>query len=194
MFVHTYTVDEKDRTLIAILQRNGREKVSKISRVLGLSEMGTKKRLDKLIQNDLIKVKALINTQKLDLKLALIAMEVESAQALKNIVDKFKDCPRVIRFFVTTGGYNLFALVWADDIHTLESISLERCSLRAQTGVRRFEFYPIQEVFYESYLDLKVPTCEEEYAPCGVHCGSCERYKQKRCTGCPATRFYRGKI
>jgi DNA-binding Lrp family transcriptional regulator len=151
--------------------------------------MGVKKRLEKL--KDDIKVKVLINVK--NLILAIIAMDVESAEALRNIIEKFKECPRIVRFFVTTGGYNLFALIWVEDYHTLESISLERCSLRAQKGIRRFEIYPIQEVHYEPFVDIKViPEKKLEFAPCGVHCGTCERYEEKRCMGCPATKFYRG--
>jgi len=157
--------------------------------------MGAKKRIDKLINNNIIKIKAQVNTEKLDVKLAIIAMELENSSAIEKMLERFKECPRVVRFFVTTGGYNLFAIVFAEDYHTLESISLERCSLRNQEGVRRFEFYPIQEVHYDPFFDLKVvPEKTLEYAPCGVYCGDCKRYLDNRCLGCPSTKFYRGEL
>jgi DNA-binding Lrp family transcriptional regulator len=188
-------MDEKDRKIISILQNNGRETLSKVAREVGLSNMGAKKRIDKLIDKDVIRVKALINTEKLDIKLAIIAMELESSSALEKMLERFKECPRVVRFFVTTGSYNLFAIVFAEDYYTLESISLEKCSLRSQEGVRRFEFYPVQEIHYDPFLDLKVvPEKTLEYAPCGVYCGDCRRYLDNRCLGCLATRFYRGKL
>ena len=188
-------IDEKDRLIIEELQRNGRATITEIANKIGLTSMGAKKRVDRLIRKGLIKVKALINVEKLEVKLALIGMELESGEALRELVKMFESCPRIIKFFVTTGAYNLFALVWAEDYCTLESISLESCSLRAKKGVRRFEFYPIAEVYYNPFVDLKVVAEKrEEIAPCGVYCGGCERYKRERCQGCPSTIFYRGKL
>jgi len=188
-------IDEKDRVIIAELQKDGRIPIVEISKEIGLSSMGAKKRIDRIISEGIVKVKALVNIEKLGIKLAMIAMELETGSALRELIRKFENCPRVIRFFVTTGAYNLFALVWAEDYYTLESISLESCSLRAQKGVKRFEFYPIIEVHYEPFLDLKVVAEKKfEKPPCGVDCKTCVRYEEKRCLGCPATPFYRGKL
>ena len=187
-------IDEKDRKIIAILQREGKATLSKIAEEVGLSAMGVKKRLSKLEEKGL-KLKALLDVEKLKIITAIVAMEVESSEALEKIIEKFKDCPRIIKFFVTTGGYNLFALIFAEDFYSLESVSLEKCSLRAQPGIRRFEIYPVQEMYYDSYLDVKVVADKNrEIAPCGVHCGSCKRYEQNRCLGCPATKFYKGML
>ncbi len=188
-------MDTRDRKIIAVLQRDGRATLSEIGEAIGLSSMGAKKRVDKLVAKDLIKIKPLLNTEKLKIITALIAMELESAEALEKLFERFKDCPRIIKFFVTTGGYNLFALIFAEDYHSLESVSLEKCSLRSQEGVRRFELYPIQEIKYDGFLDINVvPEKTLEYAPCGVHCGTCKRYEHERCLGCPATKYYKGKL
>jgi len=188
-------MDERDREVISILQENGRATLSEIAEKIGLSSMGAKKRLDKLQNNELIKIKALINTEKLKIITAIIAMELESAEAIEKMVEKFKECPRIIKFFVTTGSYNLFALIFAEDYYSLESVSLEKCSLRSQEGVKRFEIYPIQEIHYDGYIDIKVTSKKDrEYAPCGIFCGDCKRYETNRCLGCPATKYYRGKL
>ncbi len=188
-------MDDRDRKIESILQRNGKATLSEIAEEVGLSVMGVKKRLDKLEKEKKIKLTALLNTEKLGIITAIIAIEVESAEALENILKKFESCPRIIKFFVTTGGYNLFALIFAEDYYSLESVSLEKCSLRAQPGIRRFEIYPIQEIYYDSYLDIKVVADKNrEFAPCGVFCGDCKRYEVMKCLGCPATKFYRGKL
>jgi len=188
-------MDELDREIISILRNNGRATLSKIAKTVGLSSMGAKKRLDKLLNSEIIKIRPLINTKKLKIITAIIAMELENAKALEEMLERFKECPRIIKFFVTTGGYNLFALIFAEDYPSLESVSLEKCSLRSQKGVRRFELYPIQEIHYDGYLDIKVVSNKDrEYAPCGVFCGDCKRYETNRCLGCPATKYYRGKL
>gem|GEM_PF-4898870 len=61
--------------------------------------------MDKLLNSESIKIKPLINTEKLKIITAIIAMELESAEALERMLERFKDCPRIIKFFVTTGGY-----------------------------------------------------------------------------------------
>ncbi len=188
-------MDKRDRELTSILQENGRITLSEIAKKMKISSMGVKKRLDKLLNSEVIKIKPLINTEKLKIITAIISMEMESAKALERLLERFKDCPRIIKFFVTTGGYNLFALIYAEDYHSLESVSLEKCSLRSQEGVRRFEIYPIQEIHYDGYLDIKVVSNKDrEYAPCGVFCGDCKRYTTNRCLGCPATKYYRGEL
>ncbi|MBO8180106.1 MAG: Lrp/AsnC family transcriptional regulator [Archaeoglobus sp.] len=187
-------MDEKDRKIISILQQNGKATLSQIAEKMGMSAMGVKKRLDKLGKGK-IKLTPLINVEELGIITAIIAMEVESSEALRRIIEKFRDCPRIIKFFVTTGSYNLFALIYAEDYHSLESISLEKCSLRAQPGIRRYDIFPVQEMFYDGYLDIKVVAEKErEEAPCGVLCKGCYRYEAKRCLGCPSTKFYRGRL
>jgi DNA-binding Lrp family transcriptional regulator len=185
-------MDEIDKRIVGILCRNGRETLTNLARSVGLSVVGVRKRLNRLIDRD-IKIKALVNSE--NIILALIAMEFEDAGAIEQMIQRFRDCPRIIKFFITVGSYNVFALVFADDYHTLESMSLEKCSLRSQKGLRKFEIYPIQEVHYDPFIDLKiVQNRDSEFAPCGVFCGDCKRYLANKCAGCPATRFYRGKL
>jgi len=187
-------MDERDRKIISILQQNEKATLSQIAEKMGMSAMGVKKRLDKLEKGKL-KLAPLINAERLGIITAIIAMEVESSEALRRIIEKFMDCPRIIKFFVTTGSYNLFALIYAEDYHSLESITLEKCSLRSQPGIRRYDIFPVQEMFYDSYLDIKViAEKEREEAPCGVFCNDCYRYKAEKCLGCPATKFYRGRF
>lgn len=181
--------------IISVLQKNGRATLAEIAKPIAITSMGAKKRLDKLISRDFVRIKPLLNAEKLNLMAALVAMEIESAEALEKLLNRFCNCPRVIKFYVTTGSYNLFALVVAEDYHSLESVSLERCSLRGQEGVKRFELYPIQEIHYESFLDIRVfPDKKLKTSPCGVYCGSCKRFEQGRCPGCPATIFYKGRL
>ncbi|RLF61087.1 MAG: Lrp/AsnC family transcriptional regulator [Thermoplasmata archaeon] len=188
-------MDKRDCQIISILQENGRSTLSDIADKIGISPMGVKKRLDKLQKNRKIKIKALINAKRLKIITAIIAMELKDAETIEKIINKFRECPRIIKFFITTGSYNLFALIFAEDYHSLESVTLEKCSLRAQEGVRRFEIYPVQEIFYDSFMDINViPLKNEKIAPCGVHCGECKRYESYKCLGCPATIYYRGKL
>jgi len=46
-------MDEKDRKIISILQRNGKATLSEIAKEIGMSAMGVKKRLDKLEKGEI---------------------------------------------------------------------------------------------------------------------------------------------
>ena len=76
----------------------------------------------------------------------------------------------MVHVFLMLAGYNLATLVIAEDLGTLESESMEKCSLRSQDGVRRSEFYPIGSIQYSPFLPIKEnwATKERDIAPCNV--------------------------
>ncbi|MEM2914159.1 MAG: Lrp/AsnC family transcriptional regulator, partial [Candidatus Bathyarchaeia archaeon] len=156
--------------------------------------MGVKKRIHKLLEREVIKVSATLNTNLLNLKAALTLLELESAEFLDKMIRKFKDCPRIVHAFTTLAGYNLIVLTIAEDEETLKSESMENCSLRSQKGVRRSEVYLIGDLKISSYLPIREDLVKrsEKVAPCGVKCISCKRYSVQKCVGCPATEYYNG--
>ncbi len=163
---------------------------------IGFTSMGTKKRLEKLIKKGTIKISALINPTALKLHPAIVMLEMESAEAMQNLLDRFKDCPRVVHIFKTIGGYNLIALVVAETQETLESISMEKCSLRCSRGIRRSEFYPISDTSFSPFLQIRENLAHKErkVTPCDVDCKPCSRYEIQKCVGCPTTSNYKGTL
>jgi len=117
--------------------------------------MGVKRRLQRLIQQNGIKVTTLINPFFFKLYPAIVLLEMESAEDMQKLLERFKDCPRVINIFKIIGGYNLIALVIAENQETLESISVEKCSVRSSTGIRRSEFYSIGEIYFTLFLPVR---------------------------------------
>ena len=189
-------MDEVDRKIISQLQLDGRTTLEELAKIVGYTSMGTKKRLQKLVNQNAIKVSALINPFIFKLLPAIVMLEMESAEAMQNLLERFKDCPRVVHIFKTIGGYNLIALVVAEDQDTLESISMEKCSLRSSAGIRRSEFYPIGDIHFSPFLPVRENLTHKErtVAPCKVDCGPCTRYETKKCVGCPATTHYTGTL
>jgi DNA-binding Lrp family transcriptional regulator len=158
--------------------------------------MGAKKRFDKLIQDGKVVPTATLDTNQFNLHPAIIFLEMENAEVMKRLLERFKQCPRVINIFKTMGGYNLIALVIAEDQDTLESISIERCSLRSSAGIRRSEFFPISNVEYSPHLLVREYLTHKDLsiAPCNVDCRPCPQYHNKKCGGCPATQYYKGSM
>jgi len=189
-------LDDIDKEVISRLQVNGRATLKRIGEGLGLTSMGIKKRMDKLLKQGFIKISASLNLEKLGLHAALIFLEVEDGESRRNILERFRECPRIIYIFNALSGYNMISLSIAEDQDTLESESMEKCSLRSQEGVRRSEFYPISNVNYEPFLNVRwhLACKRNSIAPCKVDCESCERYTSHKCLGCPATKHYRGPL
>jgi DNA-binding Lrp family transcriptional regulator len=189
-------MDEINRKIISQLQLDGRTTLKKLAEITGLSNTGVKKRLNKLIQKGTVKVSALVDVKNLNLQAAIMLIEVESSESLNRLINRFRNCPRVVNMFTTLGGYNLVALVVAEDRNTLESISIEKCSLRSSEGVRRSEFYPISDIYYSSLMPIREYLTSMNYTitPCRVDCRPCHRYKAEKCVGCPTTTYYRGQL
>jgi Lrp/AsnC family leucine-responsive transcriptional regulator len=189
-------IDGIDWKIIAQLQLDGRKTFKELGEAINFSSLGAKKRVQKLLEQKVIHLSALVNTDALELRLAMILLEMENAGAMREIIDRYRECPRVINFFTTMGGYNLVALVMAEDQGTLESESLEKCALRSGKGIRRSEFYLIRKIHHSSFLPLRAYTLRErgDITPCGVECRGCPSYRDQKCVGCPAVTYYRGPL
>ncbi|MDG6222257.1 MAG: Lrp/AsnC family transcriptional regulator [Candidatus Bathyarchaeota archaeon] len=189
-------MDAIDWKLIMQLQSDGRKTFKDLGEAIGFTSLGAKKRVDKLLGNGIIDISAMVNTDKLDLRLALILLEIENAEAMRKIIDRYSKCPRIINFFTTMGGFNLIALVMAEDQATLESECVEKCALRSGEGIRRSEIYLIGGIHHYPYMPLKADALREsaDIAPCGVKCDGCQSFEDKKCVGCPALSYYRGPL
>jgi len=115
-------LDDVDRKIISQLQLDGRTTFERLANIVGFSNMGVKKRVDKLLEKGVITVSTLVNAERLNLHAALVLMEIEDAEAVNRLLARFKECPRVVNIFTTLGGYNLIALVVAEDRNTLQGI------------------------------------------------------------------------
>lgn len=189
-------MDEVDKKIVAQLQQDGRKTLQELAEATGFTSMGTKKRLEKLQENGTIKISALINPEVLKIRAALVMLEMESAEAMEKLLSLWKDCPRVVHMFKTVGGYNLTAIVIAENQETLESTSMSKCSLRCSQGVRRSEYYPISEICYSPYLQIRQDLAHKDrtFTPCKVQCDTCDRFEIKKCVGCPTTKNYKGQL
>jgi len=175
-------MDEVDRLIISRLEKDGRLTYEELAKECGITGVAIKKRIRKLTENNLILIGAQLNTK--------------AQENMRKIIRAFGRCPRIISMFTGLGRYNLVALTLAEDRDTLESEMMSGCSLRSMEGIRKSEVIQLGEKFSSPFLPVRcsLATREGEYGPCGVNCGSCDRYDQELCLGCPATRFYRGDL
>ncbi|MHA2379666.1 MAG: AsnC family transcriptional regulator [Candidatus Thorarchaeota archaeon] len=129
-------MDNVDKQLVSLLQKNGRTSLSEIGKKLKMSHVAVSKRLDKLVKNGSVHVSAGVNAEKLDVKLLFMALEVESMDTADRLRDKYQNCPRLLMLAPVTGSYNLMAIMAAEDTWSLQSIT-GTCSLRTEQDSRR---------------------------------------------------------
>jgi Lrp/AsnC family leucine-responsive transcriptional regulator len=188
-------LDNIDKKLISILQKNGRTSLSEIGKDLGMSHVAVSKRLDKLVQSEVVQITAGVNAEYLDAKVLFMGIETENMEVAERIQKKYGDCPRLLMFAPVTGRYNVFAVMVAEDSWSLESI-IGTCSMRTEPGVRRSESWfgnaPVAPKYLQ--MDLAPGPSGGSVAPCGRDCASCKRYKADKCVGCPPTEGYKGKL
>jgi len=94
-------LDSIDRKIISQLQQDGRTTFQELAEFIGFSSMGAKKRVDRLLEKGVLKVSALLNVEQLNLQAAVVLIEIESSEALERLLERFKDCPRVVNIFKT---------------------------------------------------------------------------------------------
>ena len=189
-------LDNIDWKIIKKLRSDGRQTFKELGDTIGFTSLGAKKRFDKLLKNEIIHISAFVNANVLDLRLALILLEIDSIETMNEIIKRYSKCPRIINFFTTMGGYNLIALVMAEDQNTLESECMEKCALRSGEGIRRSEVYVIGKIHHYPFLPLNLDALKgkSDTAPCGVQCKDCQSFLDQKCVGCPTLSYYKGPI
>ncbi|MEM3088639.1 MAG: AsnC family transcriptional regulator [Candidatus Bathyarchaeia archaeon] len=186
-------LDEIDKILISELQKNGRTALSHISKKVGISHVAVRKRLEKLLKEEMVSISADLNMEALGAKIAALVVEVENFTRLKELMNLFRDCPRTV-FLSGLSASNLLTIVIGENLSTLESV-IGVCSVRVQKGVRRSEVHIGSLPTYPRFLPIRItPRKEAEIAPCGAKCEGCWSLKNSQCLGCPSTKFYSGPL
>jgi len=184
-------MDRIDLSIIEELRKDGRLSLSDLGRKIGMSHVAIRRRLKRLIESKIMRVSTELNVKTFEFKLAMVMMEVETYEKLTELVSTYIKCPRTLMILHCLGGFNLLAMMWAENDDTLRSV-LDSCSIRTREGVRRSEVC-VGELLHPEYLSIPIVSSSDlEISPCGLDCSGCRRYQENKCLGCPTTRRYRG--
>ena len=100
--------DDTDRSIIKILQENGRIPNNEIASRLSVSEGTVRNRIKKLTEHDLLKVKGLTNPDKgTENQLIFILVKLEMTKNWKEIARDVTKLPNVKSVSMTTGRFDL---------------------------------------------------------------------------------------
>ena len=112
-------MDELDRKIIALLQFDGRASNAKIAREVGVSEGTVRRRLRRLVQEDVLRVVAVPNLEKLGYTTtALVGLQTGPGQsdAVAEAITKLDEAHYVA---ITTGAYDVFIWVGLESAENL---------------------------------------------------------------------------
>ena len=122
-------IDELDRKIIALLQLDGRASNAKIAREVGVSEGTVRRRLRRLVTDDVVKIIAVPNLEKLGYATtALIGLQTGPGKS-DSVAEAIACLDEAHYVAITTGAYDVF--VWAG----LESAEGLGTFLRTKIGV-----------------------------------------------------------
>jgi Lrp/AsnC family transcriptional regulator, regulator for asnA, asnC and gidA len=131
--------DELDQQIIGILQIDGRLSNADMARRVGISEATVRRRLERLTQDDLVKIMAVPNWEKMGYTTtALIGVQTAPGRSdeVGEVIARLAEAHYVAR---TTGSYDLF--VWAG-FASLEGLSdFLRSTMGVIEGVKRIETF-----------------------------------------------------
>jgi Lrp/AsnC family transcriptional regulator for asnA, asnC and gidA len=132
-------MDELDRKIIALLQMDGRASNAKIAREVGVSEGTVRRRLRRLIEDDVVNVVAVPNLEKLGYATtALIGLQTGPGKS-DSVADSIANLQEAHYVAVTTGAYDVF--VWAG-LESAESLgNFLRTRIGIIDGVQRTETF-----------------------------------------------------
>ncbi|MFX1520419.1 MAG: Lrp/AsnC family transcriptional regulator [Promethearchaeota archaeon] len=186
-----YKLDDIDRQIINLLGNDARISLSEIGRELNLSHVTIRNRLINLFNNNFVKTQVLVNILKLNIEVVHLLIQTEGATSTRELIDRYKNCPRIIQISTILGQFDLIVTVFAEDKSQLETV-LRACILRTSQGIRNSSILTVGRLVSPPYFPIKfIKPCESE-TPCGLKCSDCREYKLENCLGCPATSTYKG--
>jgi DNA-binding Lrp family transcriptional regulator len=120
-----YVLDDKDRAILAELQRDSRQTVQQLAAAVGLTSTPCWKRVKEMEAAGVIRgYGATIDRERVGLGLCVLA-EVNLTQHTENTVREFERavaaCPEIVSCYSTTGGGDYSIKVLVEDIKSYEA-------------------------------------------------------------------------
>src|SRR4051812_4914943 len=105
-------LDELDQKVIAVLQENARTTNAEIARIVGSTEPTVRRRVDRLLDNNVIKVVAVATPVQLGYDvIAILNIQIDHSQ-LDTIEQALLSMPEIRFASVTFGSYDIVVEAW----------------------------------------------------------------------------------
>ena len=129
-------LDGTDLKIIQALSENGRKSFVEIAQKTGLSPVGVKNRVERLIDEGVLKIQGLLNIEKCYSVSASIEIEADQ-KTISKLIEKFEKSPLVYHLVKTSGRYNLLISIIAPNLESIENFIAKE--VRGDPGVKHIE-------------------------------------------------------
>jgi DNA-binding Lrp family transcriptional regulator len=182
-------IDNIDQQILRVLFNNGRESLVDIKDKVVKSDMdtmshtGIRKRITKLEKLGLLKVQGNLSIKNLRYQAAFILMEMKNFEEVQNLIEAYKECPRVFLFAHISGQYNLIFGVVGRSLEALHRY-MNYCGPTNKKGVLHSAVIYVTNMVVPEYLPLNIFKCISNEEKCGNICAECAPYLNGKCNGC----------
>jgi Lrp/AsnC family transcriptional regulator for asnA, asnC and gidA len=143
-----YRVDELDLEIIKELQQDGRRTYGRIGTAVGLSEAAVRQRVQRLVEDDAIKIVAVTNPYLLGARVAA-TIGIHAEGDLSEISEAVSAIPEVDYVVVTAGSFDILAEAQCrDNTHLLAVLN---GGVRAIPGVTGTEIFVYLDLVKQTY-------------------------------------------
>jgi Lrp/AsnC family transcriptional regulator for asnA, asnC and gidA len=130
-----YSLDSVDRQIIRTLQHDGRASNVDIARAVGVSEATVRKRLERLLSEDAVRITAEPDAARVGLStVTFLSFEIELSR-MEQVAEQLSRCPEVRSIYYTTGESDLIAEAWFPSSNELLHFLTHR--IAAIPGIKR---------------------------------------------------------
>ncbi|NJC73195.1 Lrp/AsnC family transcriptional regulator [Planosporangium thailandense] len=141
-------LSELDRSLIRLLQLDGRRSFAAISRELGIPEKTIRRRVNELLESRVIQITTVADPAVLGYTVAaLVGIRVDGRRGIKPLIESLAKLPAVDYAVITTGRYDALVEVLCRD--TAELLTAVDESFVRAPGVRSAEVFPYLQLHYQ---------------------------------------------
>ncbi len=132
-------MDDLDQQIIKLLQENGRASNARVAREVGVSEGTVRRRLRRLVQDEIIRVVAVPDPGKMGLNtVALIGIQADPDK-LDEVAARLAELTETQYVALTTGSFDVF--IWVALPSSEELGNFLRRKVGPTAGVRRTETF-----------------------------------------------------
>ncbi len=129
-------IDGTDLKIIQALSDDGRKSFVEIAKKTGLSPVGVKNRVERLIDEGILKIQGLLNIGKCYSVSANIEIEADQ-KTISKMIEKFEKSSLVYHLVKTSGSYNLLISIIAPNLESIENFIAKE--IRRDPGVKHIE-------------------------------------------------------
>jgi len=129
-------IDGLDLQIIQALSQNGRKSFVEIAKKTKLSPVGVKNRVEKLIEQGVLKIQGGLRIETFNSLSAYIGVEAEK-KVVSNLIEKLEKSPLVYHLVKASGSYNLVINIIASNMTQIERFINKE--IRSNPGVKRIE-------------------------------------------------------